>query len=165
MQLKPVEGGGSKGPVVEGGGELGWSTPAFLGKEGIKISNTPGSTAGAGSGEFHQYRYARRKEFFRLRQMETEAKKLDERKEYEDRKRAREEQATSRTAKKAAKRAKHKQKMKEKLNNPSATKKKDTVPKADTTTTGADVDADADFDFDADADAKDSDSDQEAASK
>jgi hypothetical protein len=33
-----------------------------------------GSTAGAGSGDFHHYRSIRRKELFRLQKMEKEAK-------------------------------------------------------------------------------------------
>lgn len=53
----------------------GWETPAIF-SEGFTIKNTPSSTAGAGSGEFHQYRYGRRKEISRLKQMEMERKKV-----------------------------------------------------------------------------------------
>ena len=40
----------------------------------IKVNNVSGSSAGAGSGEFHEYRNARRKESFRLAAMDREAK-------------------------------------------------------------------------------------------
>lgn len=40
-----------------------------------KSSNTLGSTAGAGSGDFHQYRQLRRKERYRLVQMEATARR------------------------------------------------------------------------------------------
>jgi hypothetical protein len=35
-----------------------------------------GSSAGAGSGEFHVYRHLRRKEYARLRHIETQAKQV-----------------------------------------------------------------------------------------
>lgn len=40
-----------------------------------KTQNTQGSTAGAGSGDFHQYRQLRRKERYRLVQMEAAARR------------------------------------------------------------------------------------------
>lgn len=40
-----------------------------------KTQNTLGSTAGAGSGDFHQYRQLRRKERYRLVQMEATARR------------------------------------------------------------------------------------------
>ncbi|KAJ4462645.1 hypothetical protein PAPYR_642 [Paratrimastix pyriformis] len=44
------------------------------------VKFVPGSTAGAGSGEFHVYRHLRRKELYRLRMMDRDAEKqrLDE---------------------------------------------------------------------------------------
>jgi hypothetical protein len=40
----------------------------------VCLQNVMGSTAGAGSGDFHQYRFARRKEQFRVARLDKEAK-------------------------------------------------------------------------------------------
>lgn len=47
------------------------------------VANVQGSSAGAGSGEFHVYKAARRKEYERLRLMDEEMKKEKEREEFE----------------------------------------------------------------------------------
>jgi len=90
----------------------GWVTPDWM--KDVDVKNTSGSTAGAGSGEFHQYRYQRRKELWRISAMESEARRDKERKDYENMKAVKEEVATSKTAKKAAKRKKRKDKKKDK---------------------------------------------------
>ena len=63
------------------------------------VTNVQGSSAGAGSGEFHVYKASRRREYERLRLMDEEAKKEDEdaRWEREEReRRLRDEEATRR---------------------------------------------------------------------
>ena len=47
------------------------------------MDNVHGSTAGAGSGDFHQYRQLRRKERYRLIKMEVESRREKEKDEYE----------------------------------------------------------------------------------
>jgi Protein of unknown function (DUF1168) len=72
------------------------------------VANVQGSSAGAGSGEFHVYKASRRREYERLREMEVEAKKEEDttrwEKEAEERRRRDEEK----TAKNREKRAKKK---------------------------------------------------------
>ncbi|OAL36676.1 hypothetical protein AYO20_04008 [Fonsecaea nubica] len=63
------------------------------------VANVQGSSAGAGSGEFHVYKASRRREYERLRAMDEEAKKEgeDERWEREEReRRERDEEKTRR---------------------------------------------------------------------
>lgn len=75
------------------------------------VANVQGSSAGAGSGEFHVYKASRRREYERLREMEAEAKKEDDTAKWEketEEKRLRDEE---KTAKKREKRAKKKGKL------------------------------------------------------
>ncbi|KAJ7188178.1 hypothetical protein C8R46DRAFT_1183782 [Mycena filopes] len=78
------------------------------------MKNVQGSSAGAGSGEFHVYKASRRREYERLKILEdTTQKELDEA-EFERKRRAAEEQAESKTAKNRAKRQKKKERTKTK---------------------------------------------------
>ncbi|MED6159208.1 hypothetical protein PIB30_040230 [Stylosanthes scabra] len=80
----------------------------------VRVSNTSGSSAGSGSGDFHQYRQMRRKEQDRLARMEVDYQKRKEVAEFNMRREERLKAAEERTAKKRAKRQKKKQRKKEK---------------------------------------------------
>eukprot|EP00824_Muranothrix_gubernata_P010696 TRINITY_DN23806_c0_g1_i2.p1 TRINITY_DN23806_c0_g1~~TRINITY_DN23806_c0_g1_i2.p1 ORF type:complete len:112 (-),score=28.16 TRINITY_DN23806_c0_g1_i2:136-471(-) len=66
--------------------------------------NLPGSTAGAGSGEFHRYRNLRRKELLRLQKIDEDAEREERDKEFSERARIWKEKEEARTAKRADKR-------------------------------------------------------------
>ncbi|WCJ17774.1 PRKR-interacting protein 1 [Euphorbia peplus] len=80
----------------------------------VRVSNTSGSSAGSGSGDFHQYRQMRRKEQDRLARMDVDYLKRKEAAEFIMRRDERLKAAEERTAKKRSKRQKKKQKKKEK---------------------------------------------------
>lgn len=77
-----------------------------------------GSSAGAGSGEFHVYRHLRRKEYARQKSIQQKCvtEKLDQ--EYRDKIETNRLLCESKTAKKRAKRLKRKQKIKENAKKP-----------------------------------------------
>ncbi|TKW32065.1 hypothetical protein SEVIR_2G146000v4 [Setaria viridis] len=79
----------------------------------VRVSNTSGSSAGSGSGDFHQYRQMRRREQDRLARMDADYQKRKEMALFEMRKEERLKAAEERTAKKRLKRQK-KQRKKEK---------------------------------------------------
>lgn len=80
----------------------------------VRVSNTSGSSAGSGSGDFHQYRQMRRKEQDRLARMDADYQKRKEEAEFNKRREERLKAAEERTAKKRSKRQKKKQRKKEK---------------------------------------------------
>src|ERR1700744_3900336 len=63
------------------------------------VANVQGSSAGAGSGEFHVYKASRRREYERLRVMDEEAKKEEEDKEWAEKERKRKELDEEKTRK------------------------------------------------------------------
>lgn len=77
------------------------------------VRNVMGSSAGAGSGEFHVYRHLRRKEYARLRHIEEQAKN-ETREAYQKKLSENKTAAELRTAKKREKRLKKKQKQRQK---------------------------------------------------
>ncbi|XWS39905.1 hypothetical protein CRYUN_Cryun18bG0094800 [Craigia yunnanensis] len=86
----------------------------------VRVSNTSGSSAGSGSGDFHQYRQMRRREQDRLARMDADYQKRKELAEFNMRREERLKAAEERTAKKRLKRQKKKQRKKEKKMKPSA---------------------------------------------
>lgn len=75
-----------------------------------RIVQVMGSNAGAGSGEFHMYRMARRREMMRQERMEQEAEEQELDAEFEARKTQIQKDLEQRTAKRRAKRLKRKAK-------------------------------------------------------
>ncbi|KAM3291492.1 PRKR-interacting protein 1 [Capsicum chacoense] len=86
----------------------------------VRVSNTSGSSAGSGSGDFHQYRQMRRREQDRLARMDVDYQKRKEIAEFNLRREEKLKAAEERTAKKRAKRQKKKQRKKEKKSNSGA---------------------------------------------
>lgn len=70
------------------------------------VANVQGSSAGAGSGEFHVYKASRRREYERLRLMDEEVKKEEDEKAYQERKAGQEKKDLEKTEKNRAKREK-----------------------------------------------------------
>jgi hypothetical protein len=73
------------------------------------IANVQGSSAGAGSGEFHVYKASRRREYERIRQMEEEVEQEQAQKEFEEKKAEMEKKDRERTERNRLKRQKAKE--------------------------------------------------------
>ncbi|KIR60013.1 hypothetical protein I314_03864 [Cryptococcus bacillisporus CA1873] len=73
------------------------------------MKNVQGSSAGAGSGEFHVYKQSRRREYERIRLMTEKTKAEEEQAEFLKRQAERDATAEAKTAKNRAKRQKRKQ--------------------------------------------------------
>ncbi|KAJ6499946.1 DUF1168-domain-containing protein [Mycena vitilis] len=78
------------------------------------MKNVQGSSAGAGSGEFHVYKASRRREYERLKLLEETSQKEVEEAAFERKRREAEDLAESKTAKNRAKRQKKKERSKTK---------------------------------------------------
>ena len=72
------------------------------------VANVQGSSAGAGSGEFHVYKAARRREYERLRDMDAQVRREREGREFESGREERERRDAERTRKNREKRDKMK---------------------------------------------------------
>jgi hypothetical protein len=122
------------------------------------VSNVQGSSAGAGSGEFHVYKASRRREYERLRAMDEEVKKEEDEQDFAKRKEELEKKDKEKTEKNRLKREKarlRKEKAKkgekswegsERDGTPVAEGekvKKKLAPNANALKTGAEEDADA----------------------
>ncbi|KAJ8058068.1 hypothetical protein OCU04_012927 [Sclerotinia nivalis] len=84
------------------------------------VQNVQGSSAGAGSGEFHVYKASRRREYERLKGMDEEVRKETEAEEWEREKRDREEKDAEKTRKAREKRERKRQKKGDKGDNSGA---------------------------------------------
>lgn len=76
------------------------------------VTNVQGSSAGAGSGEFHVYKASRRREYDRLRAMDEEVKQEKDNEEFARKKAEREAKDEERTRRNREKREKKKQRAK-----------------------------------------------------
>jgi hypothetical protein len=72
------------------------------------VTNVQGSSAGAGSGEFHVYKASRRREYERLKAMDEEVKKDKDKEEFDREKKERERRDEEKTRKNREKREKMK---------------------------------------------------------
>jgi hypothetical protein len=78
------------------------------------VANVQGSSAGAGSGEFHVYKASRRREYERLRMMDEEVQAEEAEKEFQKQKEEREQRDKEKLDKNRAKREKAKQRQQKK---------------------------------------------------
>ncbi|XP_008812827.1 PRKR-interacting protein 1 [Phoenix dactylifera] len=122
----PAKAGGGEGAIVEHGKggavlredeeDLEVKLRRIMENVPVRVSNTSGSSAGSGSGDFHQYRQMRRKEQDRLSRMDADYQRRKELAEFNMRREERMKAAEERTAKKRLKRQKKKKRKKEKKN-------------------------------------------------
>ncbi|RSL76492.1 hypothetical protein CEP51_009920 [Fusarium floridanum] len=96
------------------------------------VTNVQGSSAGAGSGEFHVYKASRRREYERLREMDEELRREKDKEEFNKDKTERDRKDEERTRKNREKREKMKARKAKKGKGPTA--KPGADKKASTTT-------------------------------
>lgn len=100
-----------------------------------KVVNVMGSSAGAGSSEFHLYVSARNREIFRMEEIEERRKKDEEEAEYIQKVERNKREAEERTLKNAEKRKRKKEKDKEKALAHKVAKKTESTEEKDSTKT------------------------------
>lgn len=81
------------------------------------VANVQGSSAGAGSGEFHVYKASRRREYERLRLMDEETKREQQNKEFEEKMAEMRKKDQAKTSKNKARREKAKLRKQKKSEN------------------------------------------------
>lgn len=104
------------------------------------VRNVMGSSAGAGSGEFHVYRHLRRKEFARQRMIEEDARREELDSAYQERLDRNRKEAEARVEKNRLKRLKKKQKMKGKKKAKTSSEPKTTDEDSDSDDNGGNGD-------------------------
>ncbi|CAL9222978.1 unnamed protein product [Arabidopsis halleri] len=136
MEAKKVDHGGStsiveyKPPVMlEDEEDLEVKLRRILENVPVRVSNTSGSSAGSGSGDFHQYRQMRRREQDRLTRMDIDYNKRLQMAEFTIRREEKLKAAEEKTSKKRLKRQKKKQKKQEKKRKPNTTEEQEKQPK------------------------------------
>ncbi|VVC36322.1 Protein of unknown function DUF1168 [Cinara cedri] len=102
------------------------------------VRNVMGSSAGAGSGEFHVYRHLRRKEYARQKHIQLKADKELLEEAYRQKILENKQMAEERTAKKRLKRLKRKKALKEKIQISKKKNTKDTSNESDTSSDNED---------------------------
>ncbi|CAH8288485.1 unnamed protein product [Eruca vesicaria subsp. sativa] len=125
MEAKKADNGGStsivefKPPVMlEDEEDLEIKLRRILENVPVRVSNTSGSSAGSGSGDFHQYRQMRRREQDRLTRMDIDYNKRLKMAEFTTRREEKLKAAEEKTSKKRLKRQKKKQRKQEKKRKP-----------------------------------------------
>ncbi|KAK8753675.1 hypothetical protein OTU49_001055 [Cherax quadricarinatus] len=108
------------------------------------VRNVMGSSAGAGSGEFHVYRHIRRREYSRQEFLQLCKEKEDLDKDYHNKLKKNRRIVEEKAAKNRAKRHRHKERQKAKRQKLKEMKKKGILPGKDSSSSSSEEEADED---------------------